>query len=445
MSETLPIKAASASEMPIIALNDPSWHASIMQAYTSIQATLNHVVALLTEPSIWIALFAFLSAYLLGKKVKRRARSSIRASLKTEFADFVLRLTAPLLALPMMLALCLLAKPFGLDEPVFAFFFKLALAWLAIKTVLIMSTRQSAGWMIAIVIAPITLLQLFDLWLPLVGALENISLSVGKFNLSLLAALKTLVVVTILFWLTGRVVTFVQSRIIRMKNLHVSHRQLLDKIFQIVLYFIVFLIVMQMLGIDLTALSVFGGALGVGLGFGLQKIASNFISGIILLLEKSIQVGDVIELQDGTVGNVRKTGARYTLMETTDGREVLIPNEDFITQRTISWTHSNKRARVEIVVGVAYQSDLDKVRALMLHAAQMHPMCLNEPKPMCVCDSFGESAIIFRLFFWIPDIDSGRMEPKSDVLLEIWRSFRAEGIEIPLPQRQVHILEKDPA
>ncbi len=218
---------------------------------------------------------------------------------------------------------------------------------------------------------------------------------------------------------------------------------LIMKIFQILLYFIVFILLMQILGISLTALSVFGGALGVGLGFGLQKIASNFISGIILLFEKSMQVDDIIELQDGTFGTIKHTGARYTLIETPEGKEVLVPNEDFITQRMVNWTYSSKKARVEIMVGVAYDSDIVLAQSLALEAAKSHPKCLSEPVPQCYLSEFADSGINLLLHFWINDINDGRLEPKSDVMLKILTAFRLHHIAIPFPQREVRVFHNN--
>ena len=171
----------------------------------------------------------------------------------------------------------------------------------------------------------------------------------------------------------------------------------------------------------------------------MQKITSNFISGLILLFEKSARVDDLIELEGGLFGYLRYTGARYTLVEAVDGREVMIPNEDFITGKVTNWTYSHSKARVEIPVGVSYNSDLEKVKKLMLEAATEHKKCLKDPAPQCYLRKFGDNAVDFTLFFWIADIIDGRMQPQSDVMLSIWKKFKENDIEISYPQRDVFV------
>ena len=207
----------------------------------------------------------------------------------------------------------------------------------------------------------------------------------------------------------------------------------------VVVYFLAFLFALGVLGIDLTALTVFSGAVGIGVGFGLQKIASNFISGIILLFEKSVEEGDLVELSDGIAGFVRETGARYTLIETFEGHEVMVPNEDFITNRVTNWTFSNSRGRIDINIGVSYGSDLDKVATLLVEAANGHPRCSQSPAAECFLVDFGDNSVNFTLYFWVDDVIEGRKRPRSDVLFAIWRKFKENDIEIPFPQRDLHI------
>jgi small-conductance mechanosensitive channel len=196
---------------------------------------------------------------------------------------------------------------------------------------------------------------------------------------------------------------------------------------------------LDFVGIDLTTLTVFSGAVGIGLGFGLQKIASNFISGLILLMEKSIEEGDLIELADGTFGFVRRASARYTLVETFDSKEILVPNEDLITSRVVNWTFSNSSARVELEIGVSYHSDIELARDLILQAAAEHPRCAVTPEPACFLRTFGDSSVNFTLHFWVDDVTEGRWHPHSEVMFEVWRKFKDSGIEIPFPQRDLHI------
>jgi small-conductance mechanosensitive channel len=198
---------------------------------------------------------------------------------------------------------------------------------------------------------------------------------------------------------------------------------------------------MNFLGIDLTALAVFSGALGIGIGFGLQKVTSNFISGIIILFEKTVQNDDLIELNDGTLGFLRNTGSRASLIETYDGKEVMVPNEDLITNRVINYTHSNKKARIKINIGVSYDCDLEKAQKLILEAAEEHPRTTKDPEPLCFLEEFADSSVNFILLFWVNDVIEGRYGPRSDVLFSIWNKFKENNIEIPYPQRDIHIKE----
>lgn len=274
---------------------------------------------------------------------------------------------------------------------------------------------------------------------------EALTYQVGNVRVSAYTLLRAALVLALVFWTAAIVADIVDRRLGKLQRMRKTTRVLISKVFQITLYILAGLIALDMIGLDLTTLTVFGGALGIGLGFGLQKIASNFVSGLILLLERSIEEDDLIELTDGTSGFVRRTNARYILVETFDGKEVLVPNEDFITDRVTNWTLSSAKARVDVPVGVAYGSDLDKAHDLILQAAQEHPLCLDEPEPYCFLREFGDSSINFMLIFWIGNIADGRWAPQSDVMFAIWRKFQENGIEIPFPQRDLHIRSGLPA
>ena len=198
------------------------------------------------------------------------------------------------------------------------------------------------------------------------------------------------------------------------------------------------------MGIDLTALAVFGGALGVGLGFGLQKVVSNFISGVILLMDRSIKPGDVIQIQD-TYGSINKLAARYTSVITRDGTEYLIPNEDMITQPVINWSHTNRVVRRRIPLSVSYKTDLDEAIAIMNSAAADNERVLEEPAPRTLLKGFGENGVDLELRMWINDPEEGVSNIGSQVMMEIWNRFHAAGVEFPFPQRVVHFAADAPA
>ena len=268
---------------------------------------------------------------------------------------------------------------------------------------------------------------------------EALTFRLGETRLSLYLIVKAFLAIIVSLWITRIFSEFGEEKIKKLHHIKTSNRTLIAKGFQIVLYFVAFLIVLDVLGIDLTGLAIFSGAIGIGIGFGLQKVTSNFISGLILLFEKSVEEGDLVELDNGVVGFIKYTGARYTLVETFESREIMIPNEDFITNRVTNWTYTNNQGRIDIDVGVSYGSDLKKAYRLILEAANEHQRCSKNPKPECFLVSFGDNSINFKLYFWVDDIIEGRKRPKSDVFFSIWEKFNENGIEIPFPQCDLHI------
>jgi small-conductance mechanosensitive channel len=214
---------------------------------------------------------------------------------------------------------------------------------------------------------------------------------------------------------------------------------LLAKLAKIFLVTVAVLAAVTSVGINWAALAVFGGAVGVGIGFGLQKVVSNLISGVILLLDRSIKPGDVIEVGE-TYGWINKLAARYTSVITRDGREHLVPNEDMITMPVINWTYSSTKVRRHIPVGVSYKADLRKAMDLMIAAALETPRVLDDPDPKCLIKGFGDSAVNLELRLWIADPQNGVANVASDVMLKIWDKFHEHGIEIPYPQRDLHLI-----
>ena len=212
---------------------------------------------------------------------------------------------------------------------------------------------------------------------------------------------------------------------------------MLGKIIRITFIFVAVLVAISGLGIDLTALTVLSGAVGVGIGFGLQKVVSNFISGIIILLDQSIKPGDTIELGE-TFGWIRELRARFVSVITRDGREYLIPNEDFITTQVINWSFSDKYVRLDVPFGVSYDSDPHEVTELAIEAASRVDRVETKVKaPVCWITAFGDSSIDFLLRFWITDPQAGLTNIRGKVLLALWDAFKENGIQIPYPHREV--------
>ncbi|HIF78659.1 MAG TPA: mechanosensitive ion channel, partial [Sulfitobacter sp.] len=209
---------------------------------------------------------------------------------------------------------------------------------------------------------------------------------------------------------------------------------------QILLYGLAFFIGVRAVGIDLTGLAVLSGAIGVGLGFGLQKVVSNLVSGVIILLDKSIKPGDVISLGE-TFGWIQTLGARYASVVTRDGKEYLIPNEDLITGQVVNWSHSNDFVRLDIYFGTAYSDDPHVVRKLAVDAAKGVDRVLSYKAPVCHIVGFGDSSVDYILRFWIKDPTGGLTNIRGNVYLALWDAFKENDISIPFPQREVKVIE----
>lgn len=269
--------------------------------------------------------------------------------------------------------------------------------------------------------------------------LDSAALEIGDFRLSMLGLLKAVVVTGILFVIARAIATGSASRIRSNDEMSPSMQVLAIKFLQVVLYGAAFFIGLNAVGFDLTGLAVLSGAIGVGLGFGLQKVVSNLVSGVIILLDKSIKPGDVISLGD-TFGWIQTLGARYASVVTRDGKEYLIPNEDLITGQVVNWSHSNEFVRLDIFFGTAYDDDPHKVRAIAIEAALGVERVLKDRRPVCHIVGFGDSSVDYILRFWIMDPTGGLTNIRGNVYLALWDAFQEHGISIPFPQREVRML-----
>ncbi|MFA6062675.1 MAG: mechanosensitive ion channel domain-containing protein [Gallionella sp.] len=282
-------------------------------------------------------------------------------------------------------------------------------------------------------------LHVTGLLVPVLASLDELSFTLGKQPISLLTILQAVISIaaTVLsaLWL-GR---FMEVRIMRMEEMDTSSRVLLTKVTRGALLVVSVLVALSLVGIDIRLLSVFGGALGVGLGFGLQRIASNYICGFIILLDKSIRLGDVVTL-DNRHGKVTRLTGRYLVLSGQDGAESLIPNESVITQTLVNHSYSDRKNKVKITLQVAYQSSLDMAMQIMLDAAAAHKGVLDDPKPGVNLLEFADNGISLELSVWIEDPELSQANLRSDLNLTIWRAFVQAGIEIPYPQREIRIV-----
>lgn len=273
----------------------------------------------------------------------------------------------------------------------------------------------------------------------LINFLDDAGFRVGKDRISLLLILQTALSVGITLlaalWL-GRAI---ESRVMRASTVNVNLRVMFAKLTRALLVLLAVLIALPAVGIDLTVLSVFGGALGVGLGFGLQKIAANYVSGFIILMDRSVSIGDTVTV-DRFTGEITKMTARYVVVRGLDGTEALIPNETLVGSPVINHSYSDRRVCVVVPLQVSYRSDLEAAMRIMVEAARRHPRALRDPAPKVLVKQFGDSGINLELGVWIEDPLEGQGSLRSDLYREIRREFQAQGIEIPYPQREVRVL-----
>ncbi len=282
-------------------------------------------------------------------------------------------------------------------------------------------------------------------WLPAaLAALDAVALDIGTHHVSVLEVGKLILSVALLWVLALWLAALIENRISQTEYVNISMRVALVKLSKFILLVLAFLLALNMVGIDLTALAVFGGALGVGLGFGLQRIASNFISGFIVLFDRSIRPGDVITI-DNTFGWVQELHARYVVVRDREGVERLIPNETLITTEVINWSYSDRNVRLKIPVSISYENDPEQAMQILLASASANSRVLADPAPAARLMNFGDNGIELELRVWIQDPEAGLANVRSDVNIAIWRAFRAAGIVIPYPQRDLHIVSGLPS
>jgi len=278
-------------------------------------------------------------------------------------------------------------------------------------------------------IAALSILNLLDLT---IGALDARGIMLGGLRVTPLLLLKTAALLLVALWAGTTFSNFVVRRIQDAPELTPSIQTLIATLVRITVMTVAIVIVLSMVGIDLSAFAWFTGAIGVGIGFGLQKIVSNLVSGIILLADKSVKPGDIVSVGDH-FGWVTNMGARYTSIDTRDGREILIPNEDFVTQRVVNWSYSNDLVRVDVKFSATYGSDPRKTQGAAIAAALAVPQVLKLPAPLCHVSAFGTVAVEYVLWFWIRNPNGDPLTVRSAVLLSLWDALDREGLSLPKP------------
>ena len=312
-------------------------------------------------------------------------------------------------------------------------------AWIIIRMASLLVQNRTLSLSISIFAWLIAALNIFGLLDSTIQLLDSWSIMLGGVRVSPLFALKIVIFTWLFFWAANSISGVIERLLSRSTTLSPSIRVLTVKLTTFMLYAIAFIVATSAAGIDLTALAVFTGALGVGLGFGLQKIFSNLVSGVLLLMDKAIKPGDVISVGQNSFGWVNYLGARYVSVITRDGIEHLIPNEELIVQRVENWSYSDDKVRLRIAIGIAYDSDVRKAMQLCLDSVSTVERVLKDPEPRVQLRAFGDSSVDLELRIWIQDPVNGRANVISDVLLNVWDKFHENDIKIPFPQQDLHI------
>jgi small-conductance mechanosensitive channel len=385
-------------------------------------------------------------AFLAARFVAPRLRAWIELQARRRRLEERLRTGARALA-PLALPVCWLtfqwlsvfiAAGMGWPHALVRTTVSLLTAWVVIRLTAGLVRDPVWSRAVALTVWTIAALNIVELLQPTIVLLDQLGLTLGGLRISALTVIKAMLALAVLLWVATFASRLLESRIKSAPNLTPSVQVLFTKLLKIVLVTIAVVAALGSVGIDLTAFAVFSGAVGVGIGFGLQKVVANLISGVILLLDRSVKPGDVIAVGD-SYGWIDSLGARYVSVVTGDAIEYLIPNEDLIANRVENWSYSNNLLRLRAPIGISYGADVRQAMRLCVEAARAAPRVLAQPEPACLMAGFGESSVDLELCFWINDPQAGTTNVRSAVLLGVWDRFREHGIEIPFPQRDLHI------
>jgi small-conductance mechanosensitive channel len=418
-----------------------SWHDERSPLVVAIQIGLLAVAALIA----W-----FIQRH-LKKELTRRLGEEGVSAYRSTLLKLGQRLVFPVTFLVAVVIGRLVLQQFGYSTPVLNLLTKLLVALAVIRTIVyalrvgIVQGPMLKAWeqVISSSIWILVALHLLGLLQPLMQALDSLAFSFGETRISSLLVIKVIVLsalyILVALWVAG----LLDRRFHRSPHLNPSLKVALSKISKVLLLTVAILAALTEAGLNLGTLTVFGGALGVGLGFGLQKIVSNFISGFILLGDRSIKPGDVITIGD-QFGWVRELRARYIVVRNRDGVETLIPNENLVTSDVINWSYSDLKVRLRVPVQISYDDDPEQAMEIMEQAAFACKRVLKDPAPVCRLMEFADSGISLELRVWVTDPQAGVANVRSDINLAIWRGFKEAAITIPYPQRDVHLRHATP-
>ncbi len=392
---------------------------------------------------------ALVPAIIFGPRLRRLIDGQLTSRART---PFLIRLSGALaeLATPIALYLTLTVIRIGLGsagQPMDWVAAAIALmnAWILVRVVTLVIRSRFWSRLAFYIAWPIAALDAFGMLGPVIEQMRDLAIPLGQgegghpIQFSLLDVIRTLFYFALLFWGATTLSRVLQQRLEKVEELSPSLKAMISKILNIALPLIALVIALQVAGFNLATLAVFSGAVGLGIGLGLQRIASNFIAGFTLIADRSIKPGDVIEI-DNTFGWVTAMQARYVAIRTRDGTEILIPNDRFITEGVTNWSRSDKFVRLHAPFGVAYGTeDLRLVQKLAMEAAAATGRVVEAPAPVCNLVEYGDSSVNFDLRFWITDPQNGMANVRSEVLMGLWERLKENGIQIPFPQRDIHV------
>jgi small-conductance mechanosensitive channel len=429
-------------------LNDRSELSKVAQTLEqAAQWAADNVFDLSTLTEILVVAFAFLLAKVAEPRIGTRL-GAVRVPPRFDrFLAPVIRtltpLTLPLVWLVVLWVAVAAAEEAGWGHRVVTSAVSLLTAWIIIR--LATTFVRQPGWSRAIAVAAWTVaaLNIIGLLGPTVAVLDGIAIRFGELRVSVLDVAKGALALGVFLWLAAVASRLIERRLAATENLTPSAQVLFGKLARIPLFILAAVVALETVGIDLTVFAVFSGAVGLGVGFGLQKVVSNLISGLILLMDKSVKPGDVIAIGE-TYGWINSLNARYVSVITRDGTEHLIPNEELISQRVENWSYTHNLVRLRIPVGISYQSDVRGAIRLAREAAASIERVMKEPPPQCHLKGFGDNGVDLELRIWINDPQNGLSNVTNLVLLEIWDAYHEAGIEFPFPQRDVSIKEMPP-
>ncbi|MCB1354034.1 MAG: mechanosensitive ion channel [Rhodobacteraceae bacterium] len=412
---------------------------------------------LLTQVLVWSTLgqitatiACLCAAWILSKPIRSGLLRLFPGPLSNLSLAFVLSkavssITFPLIALAFLGAAMAAARTLGWPDILLGTAVNLLAAWVVIRLAALLIRNAFLSRLIAFTAFGVATLDIFHLLSPLIVYLDHVGIRLGSTRLTLLEIVRGAFQLIVLLWLALTVSRLIERRVQLARGLTPSLKVLTTKMIRLSLITTALVAALTGAGIDLTAFALFTGALGVGIGFGLQKPIANVISGLILLFDRSIKPGDVVELSDPDnravqlFGWVTALNARYVSLTTRDGTEWLVPNEDLITRRVINWSYNNNRLRLLTPIGVSFDCDVRHAMELAISAARNTPRVLQDPAPVCRLMSFADSTVNLELRFWIEDPTNGIINVRSEVLLAVWEQFRIHGIRTPLGHRDIYV------